>query len=152
MSDDPPPEDWTHFEGDYFAFDEHWRDWIDNPPVGWRPPKDKPLFWKVFGRIKQDGWTVRIDAWIDAQGIHIHFRWVVVVAIPDQAEHELWIASDQDPEYQPTRYFHIAKRGVAGIVVNWFEMVMMEHQITDDLDPSTNGKGEDLDKHDRKEL
>lgn len=141
-----PPGDygdrgWDQFD-DFFEFDEHWRKWIDNPPLGWRPPKNKRVFAHVYGDMRRLGWVVRIDTWIDAQGVHLHFRWAAMVLGPKREDHDAWMEAGQPQDEPPPPDWWVAKRGVMGWVLNWWQMAVMEEDITDPKDDRQNGKGQ----------
>jgi hypothetical protein len=154
MPSEPPEHgEWSHYgdDDDPWAFDEEMRNWIDDPPVGWRPPENKPLLWRVVDYLDTHGWAIRLDAWIDAMGIHMHFRWIVRVFIPDKYEHQQWIDAGQPKDQTPKPQWVISKRGVGGFVVNWFELVMFESHVTDYQDDESNGKGGAIRPHERDE-
>ncbi len=146
MTNLPPPDSgkyWQNFP-DFFSFDEHWRNWIDDPPLGWRPPKDKRIWTHVFDSMDQAGWVVRIDAWLDAQGVHLHFRWVAMVIGPRREDHEQWVEDGEDDDNPPEPTWFVSKRGVMGWVLNWWQMTRMQDEITDVQDDKQNGHGQEL--------
>lgn len=147
----PLSERWDHFD-DNWAFDENWRQWIDNPPVGWRPPEKTPLFWHVIDHSDKDGWIMRLDAWIGAEGLHMHFRWVVLLAVPDKRDLDAWVEAGSPPDKVPPPVWTFSKKAVAGFVIPWPSMGFFEDTLVDPDKGDDNGKGEDLTDYDKGEL
>lgn len=149
-----PPEglgDWLHFD-DPWSFDEHWRRWIDNPPLAWRPPENKRVLSHVFDNMQKAGWVVRIDAWLGAEGLHLHFRWVAMVIGPKREDYDRWLEQGQQAEKKPGPDWYVTKNGVMGWVLNWHGMALLEELLTQPEEDKPNGKGGDLSDADRKDL
>jgi len=146
-----PELPWEYFE-DHWAFDENWRDWLDDPPVGWRPPENTPLFWRVVDMTERDGWVVRLDVWMGAEGIHMHFRWVLLMQVPDKAELDAWHLAGSPVDKLPKPTYVFTKKAVAGFVIRWFEMGLLQDIMLDPDKRDDNGKGADLTDLDKREL
>lgn len=143
-------DQWDHFD-DHWAFDENWRKWIDDPPVGWRPPEKVPLFWRVVDRTHLDGWAVRMDAWLGAEGLHFHFRWVILLHIPDKTTLDAWITAGRPEDSVPEPTWSLTRKGVAGFVVRWMDLVLMEDLFLDPDQEGDNGKGGEIRPFERDE-
>jgi hypothetical protein len=145
--------DSEHFT-DPWAFDEHWRNWLDKPPLGWQAPKEtKFVLSHTYDRWDNHGWAVRIDAWLDAQGIHMHFRWAAMIQVPRKRDHDAWVEAGSPRDQRPKPHWYVVRKAVMGWVFNWWRMALMEERVTDYQDDERNGKGAlDLSDKDIEEL
>ena len=145
------PLEWEHFE-DHWSFDENWRKWIDDPPVGWRPPKGVPVFWRVVDLSSKDGWIIRLDAWMGAEGLHMHFRWVILLHLPDRESLDEWLDAGSPTDKIPPPAWTVTRKAVAGFVIPWSDLGWMEDDLLSPGKGGKNGKGADLTDADRREL
>lgn len=114
-----------YIEMDGFTFDDDNKNWIDNPPLDWTPPKDAgPIYSHIHdsriikmpdGTIyeknreeliaEQGFYAIRIDAWKGKSGVHFHFRSYHVHIVPN-------------PRAQGGVKAY-SKKEVTGIVIPW---------------------------------
>jgi hypothetical protein len=138
------------------AFDEDWRNWLDNPPVDWMPPLGAT---KVYTQTldmmtpEQGMFAMRFDGWIGEAGLHVHVRVVILYTAPDTIIRDIywkrrkwwqfwrpkhWVYSQEDDKYKHRIY---SKKLVGSYVVPWGALYRMEEFMVDPTYPQNkNGK------------
>lgn len=155
---DPMPE---YIDLDADAFEDEWRNWIDNPPVDWAPPEGATrILTQTLDMRERGNFVMRFDAWMGDAGIHVHTRVVMLAVVPGTVIREAWVRKRKrrwmlwrKPEYVLVDREEIvierriiSKHVVGSFVVPWGAWNMMEDDRLDpDFPKKPNGKGGDPD-------
>ncbi|NIN00501.1 MAG: hypothetical protein GTO24_21185 [candidate division Zixibacteria bacterium] len=139
------------------AFEQEWIDWLDNPPVGWAPPKGaNRIYSATLDMRNQGGFVMRYDAWVGESGIHVHTRVVTFTIAPGYVVHRGYVrrrrprwAFWKKPETvlvmqdeEKVDYKIISKHIVGSFVVPWEVWSLFEELRFDPRwPPRPNGKG-----------
>lgn len=148
-------------ELDADAFEDNWRNWIDNPPVDWSPPKNATkILTQTLDMREQGNFIMRFDAWQGESGIHVHTRVVVFYPVPStlieaffRFKRRPWWAFWKKPDAEYINHQEsmvqrriISKHLVGSFVIPWGVWQSFEAQRLDpDFPTKPNGKGGDPD-------
>lgn len=143
------------------AFEDEWRNWLDNPPVDWAPPKDATRILTQTLDMRRDGnFIIRFDAWMGDAGIHSHARVVMLAPVPATViylgyvhvrrprwafwKKKEWVLIKEEEQVIERRI--ISKHVVGSFVIPWGAWSKMEEYRLDPNFPTKpNGKGGDPD-------
>lgn len=143
------------------AFEDEWREWLENPPVDWAPPRGATrILTSTLDMRKEGQFIMRFDAWQGEAGIHVHGRVVMLTVVPATLMTVAYVRR-RKPWWAlwKKREFHlydtresvidrriVSKNIVGSFVIPWGVWSAME---SDRLDPAfpkkPNGKGGDPD-------